>query len=245
MLIQEDQISLQNVVQRLQAQFAPSDDTSADLARQEYHQILKITRVGTVSPQRQYQDWNKALSKAHTYQIPEINGFLVTKDFLEAISVKLVLVQRAQQLTNIVVAKELGEPVCTLDQFGCAFESLIQYILFQKGTRYRVFITLDRHSDSQKGYNCLYKESQDKYYPWKPTEYLIVELAIRGTSEHSVSLVPSKQELDAVRTRLQLRMYNDLRAQLSKKGQPVSSIGGSMPVREASGGSVYSGSIEA
>jgi hypothetical protein len=72
-----------------------------------------------------------------------------------------------------------------------------------------------------------------------------VELAVRGTCERSVSPMPLKQELDAVYARLQSRTYNDLRAQLSKKGWLVSSVGGSTPTGGASRGSAYPGNVSA
>jgi hypothetical protein len=129
--------------------------------------------------------------------------------------VKLTPVWGTQQLANVVVAKELGEPVRTLDQFGRAFESLIQHASFQRSNSSGVFTTFGERSDRRseaRGYICPCKETRDERYPWKPTKCLIVELAVRGTSEHTVSLALSKQELDAVRTRLQLKTYNDLRA---------------------------------
>ena len=60
--------------------------------REEYRRVLASARSGSVNPQRWYEDWNKALSRARTYKIPEVEGFLAIKDFLDAISVKLVLV---------------------------------------------------------------------------------------------------------------------------------------------------------
>ena len=89
-LVREDQVSLQNVVRKLQAQFASSNDITADHVRQEYRHVLDIARLRSVNPQCQYEDQNRALSRACTYKIPEIEGFLVIKDFLDAISMKLV-----------------------------------------------------------------------------------------------------------------------------------------------------------
>jgi len=236
-LVREDRISLQNVVRRLQAQFAPSDDISADRARQEYRRTLDVARHGSINPQRWYQDWNKALSRARTYRIPEIDGFLATKDFLEAISVKLVPVWGSQQLADVVVAKELGEPVRTLDQYGRAFESLIQHASFLNGNS-GVFATLGGRSDgrSERGYLCPCKETRDERHPWKPADCSILELAIRGVSTRAMSSVPSTQELDAVRERLQSRQFTDLRTNLEKKGWPVDT---------GSSGAIYPGSVTA
>src|SRR5215469_12204983 len=79
-LVRENKVSLQNVVRKLQAQFAPSDDVTADRVREEYRRVLAIARSGSVNPQRWYEDWNKALGRARTYKIPEIEGFLAIKD---------------------------------------------------------------------------------------------------------------------------------------------------------------------
>jgi hypothetical protein len=64
---------------------------SADRVRQEYCRVLKSAKHGLVSPQRFYEEWYKALSKARIYRLSEIEGFLAVKDFLNSISAKLAL----------------------------------------------------------------------------------------------------------------------------------------------------------
>jgi hypothetical protein len=80
---------------------------------------------------------------------------------------------------------------------------------------------------------------RDERHPWKPFECSILELAIRGTSTKTVSPVPSNQELDAIRERLQSRRYTDLRAILGKKGWLVGS-GESSALRD-----IYPGTVRA
>jgi hypothetical protein len=137
----------------------------------------------------------------------------------------------------VVVAKELGEPVRTLDQYGRAFESLIQHASFLNGNS-GVFATLGGRSDgrSERGYLCPCKETRDERHPWKPADCSILELAIRGVSTRAMSSVPSTQELDAVRERLQSRQFTDLRTNLEKKGWPVGT---------ESSGAAYPGSVTA
>ena len=65
------------------------------------------------------------MSRARTYRLPKIKGFLAVKDFLDIISVRLAPDWGAQQLAEVIVAKELDDPIRTLDQFGRAFEALI------------------------------------------------------------------------------------------------------------------------
>jgi cephalosporin-C deacetylase-like acetyl esterase len=55
-----------------------------------------------------------------------------------------------------------------------------------------------------------YKKSRDKHYPWKSTNYIILEMAVRGISKQSLSSSPSPQELKAVYIRLKLKIYKDL-----------------------------------
>jgi hypothetical protein len=189
------------VVRRLQAQFALFDDVSADRVRQEYRRVLESAKHGLLSPQRFYKDWYKALSKARTYRLPEIKGFLAVKDFLDSISAKLALTWGTQQLAKVIVAKELGEPVCTLDQFGRVFESLIQHAAFLD-INSGAFATFggrsDRRSDRRsggrsepRGYVCPCREMRGERHPWKPADCLILELAVRGTSTNPVSPVSS------------------------------------------------------
>ena len=54
----------------------------------------------------------------------------------------------------------------------------------------------------------------------------LIELAIRGTCERTLSQTPTQPELDAIRDRLKEPIWKDLRAQLEKKGWSVSVGGG-------------------
>jgi hypothetical protein len=76
-------------------------------------------------------------------------------------------------------------------------------------------------------------------------DYIIVELAVRGTSERSLSSLPSPQELEAVYIRLKLKMYNDLRDQLRRKGWPVPQEEGGSGGLGGSSSSGYPGRVTA
>jgi len=220
-LVREDKVSLQNVVRRLQAQFAPSDDVSADRVRQEYRRVLEVGKRGTVNPQRWYEDWFKVLCRARTYRLPEIEGFLAIKDFLDTISAKLSPTWGAQQLANVIVAKELGEPIRTLEEYGRAFESLAQHSAFVTSTDQRTFATFGGRPD--RGYACPCKDGDR--HPWRPVECSLLEYAIKGTSERRLSLTPTAHELELVRQRLRAKQWSDLREALVRKGWPVKESG--------------------
>ena len=160
------------------------------------------------------------MSRVRTYRLPEIEGFLAVKDFLDAISVRLAPDWGAQQLAEVIVAKELDDLIRTLDQFGRAFEALIQYVTFSSNNR-GVFATFSGRSDKRseaRGYICPCKETRDERHPWKPIDCSILEFAVCRTSTRTMSSVPSNQELDAIRECLRSKLFTDLRTSLEKKG---------------------------
>ena len=50
MLVSTNKVSLQNVVRALKAQLSPTTKNSADLAREEYRQVLDQARQGRIGP---------------------------------------------------------------------------------------------------------------------------------------------------------------------------------------------------
>jgi hypothetical protein len=212
LLVSQQNLSLQNVVRALRDKFQPSEDNTREQVREDYRKVLELGRIGSVAPSVWINDWYKALARAQTYRVAEVNGFLATKDFLQVVESKLMPVWGAQQLALAIEANALGEPVRTLEQYGKIFEALIQQ---NERSANAIFATLGSRSD---GYSCPCKETRAEKHPWHPKDCSIIELAIMGSTTRKLDPLPTEEQLKAVRERLATRAYDKLREQLEKKG---------------------------
>jgi hypothetical protein len=120
-----------------------------------------------------------------------------------------------QQLALAIEANALGEPICTLEQYGKIFEALVQE---SQQSKYTIFATLGDHSSSPSGFCCPCKENHMERHPWAPLDCSILELAITGSSAKRPDPCPTDEQLKAIRERLSTKGYDRLQAQLEKKG---------------------------
>jgi len=157
LLVSHENLSLQNVVRALRDKFQPSEDNTREQVREDYKRILERGKIGSINPNVWITDWYSALARAQTYRIPEVEGFLAIKDFLQVVSSKLLPTWGAQQLALVIEANALGEPVRTLEQYGKIFEALVQETA---RTRNAVFATLGDRSSSPTGHCCPCKETR-------------------------------------------------------------------------------------
>ncbi|PMD16248.1 hypothetical protein NA56DRAFT_709062 [Hyaloscypha hepaticicola] len=67
----------------------PKENTREQV-RENYKRILEHGRIGSIDLKIWITDWFQALVQIQIYYIPEVEGFLVIKDFLQAISVKFL-----------------------------------------------------------------------------------------------------------------------------------------------------------
>ncbi|PMD22214.1 hypothetical protein NA56DRAFT_702570 [Hyaloscypha hepaticicola] len=181
LLVSNENLSLQNVIRAFRDKFQLSEENTREQVREDYKRILECGRIGSIDPKVWVTDWFQALARVQIYYIPEVEGFLAIKDFLQVVSVKFLPAWAGQQLALVIEANALGEPVRTLEQYGKIFEALIQETIRTSG-RSAVFAMLGARSDSPSGHSCPCKESRTEKYPWPPSECSILELAVKGTT---------------------------------------------------------------
>jgi len=217
LLVSQQKLSLQNVVRALQAKFEPSEENTREQVRENYKRILERGKIGSVAPQVWIADWFKALARAQTYQIAEVEGFMAVKDFLLAVAAKFSPSWGTSQLTLAIEANTLGEPIRSLEQYGKVFEALLESVEQQSlsSRASSIFATLGPRSD---GYSCPCKETRSERHSWPPSDCSIIELAVTGSCTKRPDPYPSDEDLQAVRERLTNRSYEKLRGQLEKKG---------------------------
>ncbi|PMD23156.1 hypothetical protein NA56DRAFT_62212 [Hyaloscypha hepaticicola] len=197
LLVSNENLSLQNVVRALRDKFQLSEENTREQVREDYKRILDRGKIGSIDPKVWITDWYQALARAQTYRIAEVEGFLAIKDFL-------------------TVANVLGEPIRTLEQYGKIFEALIQENV-RSGSRNLIFATLGNRSSSLSSYNYPCKESRSERHIWTPSDYSILELAIKGITAKPPSPPPTETQLKGIREYLVSKQYERVRAQLEKR----------------------------
>lgn len=185
--------------------------------REEYKKVLEVGRAGSINPQVWINNWFQALARAQTYQVAEVEGFLAIKDFLQVVATKILPSWGSQQLTLLIEANALGEPIRTLEQYGKIFEALVQQM---EGASFSgIFASLGKQSDSgPQGYSCPCKETRAEKHSWQPVHCSTLELAITGSCERTLNPRPTDEQLKDIRERLAVKGYEKLRGQLENKG---------------------------
>ncbi|PMD25987.1 hypothetical protein NA56DRAFT_685807 [Hyaloscypha hepaticicola] len=215
LLVSQERLSLQNVIRALRDKFQPSENNTREQVREDYKRILHYGKIGSINPKVWINDWYQVLARAQTYRVPEVEGFLAIKDFLQAVSSKFLPTWRVQQLTLVVEANALGEPVHILEQYRKIFEALIQETV---RTRNVIFATLGGYSSSPSGHYCPCKETRTERHSWAPSDCSILELAVKGKTTKTPDPLPTDKELKAIHERLTSKQYEKVRGILEKKG---------------------------
>jgi hypothetical protein len=212
LLIAQKKLSLQNVVRALRDDFQPSRDNTKEQVREDYRRILERAKLGSQNVGVWINDWSQALARAQTYQVPEVEGYLAVKDFLQAISHKYSPGWGGQQLALVIQSQTLGEPIRTLKEYGRIFHALVEE---GQGGKSFVFASLGSRTDP--GHSCPCKESRTEKHPWQPVDCSMLELAITGATTREIER-PSAEQLKAIRERLNLKVYEKVKEALEKKG---------------------------
>ena len=104
-----------------------------------------------MNPAKWYLEWFKAYHRALTFNIPEVQGLLATRAFLDAVGVKLRPEWARAKLSEVLEKAELGEPVPDLGTIGRLFAIQAN----EGGKKHGVYVTLrarldDNNTSSEK-----------------------------------------------------------------------------------------------
>jgi hypothetical protein len=138
-------------------------------------------------------EWFKAYYRALTFNIPEVQGLLAIKAFLDAVGVKLRLEWARVKLSEVLEKAELGEPVPDLGIIGRLFAIQVN----ESGKKHRVYVILrarldDNNTSSEKaGYECpcLLKSRRHR---WSLDTCSFLELAVIGKTDRKLRRILPK-----------------------------------------------------
>ncbi|TIC91628.1 Retrovirus-related Pol polyprotein from transposon TNT 1-94 [Colletotrichum higginsianum] len=143
------EVTVQRTLRYLKANLAPNDLSTLSTVREEYRQVLERAKGG-VNPTRWYEDWQAAYLRARTYNVPEVQGELAAKDFLDAVRVKLNPTWGERAYETHIENLELGRPTLSVSELGRIFSVMTHDNVAKKSSfRAGAYSTLAGRSDER------------------------------------------------------------------------------------------------
>jgi hypothetical protein len=185
-LIQRNTTTLKDLVKALKDLLAPSHTSVQNQVLDEYRSVIKQAHSGSVNPVKWHQDWFKAYNRALSMDIPEVKGPLASREFLNAIGIKMSPEWARKHYINLLKNDELGLPNSDLKTLGRWFSAIATSSSTKK---HGVFATLGSRSDSNtssenKGYECPCLTEPTNRHRWQPRECYYLKLTIIGKTNH-------------------------------------------------------------
>ena len=115
-LLAKDKNTVQDLVRALKELLAPNLLTVQTQVLAEYQALIRQAIGGSVNPAKWYLEWFKAYHRALTFNIPEVQGLLATRAFLDAVGVKLRPEWARAKLSEVLEKAELGNQSLTWAQ---------------------------------------------------------------------------------------------------------------------------------
>lgn len=132
--------SIQALVRALENHLAPTVLSTVTTVRDDYLASLQRA-TATMNPEAWYQEWYRAYQRARAYEIPEIQGVLASRTFLEAVGKRLAPSWAEQSLIELITAEETGKPTRSVVEYGAIFAALVNQRMSREG-RYGIYATL-------------------------------------------------------------------------------------------------------
>ena len=153
-----------------------------------------------------------ALARARAYKIPDVEGSLAIRDFLDAVSEKLAPDWGRAQLIQIIGNDELGIPNKTLDQYGNWFSALAHESSTRSNSRaLAIFATLGSGSSSGSGAGHSCPCNPSRPHNWTPEDCWILQLAITGVTNKEMQREPNQDRLKRIRETYAQDKFKNLR----------------------------------
>jgi len=152
-----------------------------------------------------------------TFNIPEVQGLLATKAFLNAVGVKLRPEWARSKLLEVLEKAELKEPVLDLS----IIRRLFAIQANESSKKHRVYATLKARSDDntssdKAGYECLCL-TELRRHRWLLDTYSFFELAVIRKTDYKLRRILSKAQLNEIKQRLSQKRWKSLRQNFTNK----------------------------
>lgn len=239
-LVQNNQTTLQALLKILKREISPAKSVTQTAIRQQYQSVLVRAQNSGVTPRRWFNDWNQAYLRAKTAKIPDIEGVLGIKNFLQAIQYKIAPEWARGALAEVIKDEHLGNEPTSLDQYGKIFSGMIlenELASTRKGPS--VFATLGSQKSGQnqgqqsqnsggaptggstkRGERCPCRKEVSQTHPWSPETCGILEYAVTGSTDRPIR-VPTQEELEEIRKRWKHTRWEELRQKIADEGWKV------------------------
>ncbi len=118
--------SVRLIVQKLRHLINPSITAELTAIRERYRAALTKARKGSVKPSAWWAEWYTAYREALAQKIPEVEGTLAARDFLEAVQAKMAPQWAGLQLSQMLYDEVVDPSKCkTLDEISKWFKILV------------------------------------------------------------------------------------------------------------------------
>lgn len=227
--IQGTEPTLQAIIRDLKQRLAPSHSSTLTTVRETYNKTLMQAKLKGQSPERWLQDWEQAYLIGEAHQIPEVQGAIAVRAFLEAISLRIHPEWAKAKLDDFIIDEAMGQPTRSLQWHSRALRAVLNartsspgvgnYLVAQENASEETSKQAPKRSSNEEAYDCPCFSEKGKTHRWKPSRCAVLRWAITGTPppKRIRTESKSKDELAAIRTRLQYSRFKDVLNSL--KGQ--------------------------
>ncbi|KAF2970752.1 hypothetical protein GQX73_g2825 [Xylaria multiplex] len=239
-LIIGESINLQQTVRALRDMLAPTRSARETQAQYQYQEALSRARNGGIKPNVWFATWNQAYLNATALNLPEVNGVLATRNFLEAIRVRMAPDWARQQIASLTMDEQLGRPLVSLEQYARVFSTLVHEELSRgKHNGGGIFATLGGRSQGQsqnqrsgrggsakqgnsasQGHQCPCLPDLSKTHFWLPHVCGRLQFAITGASDRK-GIKLSPEQVERIKERWGFTRWTELRQKIAKEGWSV------------------------
>ena len=172
--------SIRELLKGIKTQIAPSYSNMVQTTRLFYKETLREASQGNTRPDLWYIKWIKAYHEGSFYNIPEVQGTLAIREFIQAVGTRMAPDWAQTIETDLIRLERKDQEPQSVLEYAAEFNAFMQMRAPQQ-TRKGAYATLDESSGSQ---NRPHSASADcpcgRKHAWKPTECYTVQNAFTG-----------------------------------------------------------------